>query len=283
MIRLAIISIVLAMPISGLFENSTGHSSLKTTPDDSGGTVWIRGFTEPVRLTNVAANEDGNIAVIHIRRGELVKQGQVVVTLDKDMLEAQASIARARANSTAKLDAASIRLARAKHRFEKIQQLRSAGLGSVEELEAAQSDVDLALTEMAEATDASSLNRLELSRIETALRKRDVLSPFQGVVTDIHREVGEFVSLAERVVITVANLQQLRIPVYVSSGVVAKLSTKQRLKVRFADESKTTVGDIEYISPVSDPESGTVLVELLIDNKNGEHRSGISCQVAMPL
>lgn len=281
MIRLTSLAIACLLPLAVSEEKSTNRISIATTTTASVNPGWVRGFTEPVRLTDVAASEDGNIAVIHVRRGQRVQPGQVLVTLDKELLKAQASIARARSESTAAIDAARIRLRRARHRFDKIQQLRSAGLGSVEELDAAQSDVDLALTQLAEATDAASLNKLELDRIETALRKRDIVSPTPGVVTQIHREVGEFVSLAERVVVTVAKLDQLRIPIYVSGAQAARLKLAEELTVRFSSEIAQTIAIIDYISPVSDPGSGTVLVELLINNKNGARRSGIACAVAV--
>lgn len=280
MIRLTCLVIACLLPLAVSKDRTPNRVSAAAIAEsvDAG---WVRGFTEPVRLTDVAASEDGNIAVIHVRRGQRVQPGQVLVTLDKELLEAQVSIARARSESTAAIDAAKIKLARARHRFDKIQQLRSAGLGSAEELDAAQSDVDLALTQLAEATDAASLNKLELNRIETALRKRDIVSPTPGVVTQIHREVGEFVSPAERVVVTIAKLNELRIPIYVSGGQAARLKTGQQLAVRFSNETAQATATIDYISPISDPGSGTVLVELLINNENGARRSGIACSVAV--
>lgn len=280
MIRLTCLAIACLLPLA-VSKDKTPNRVSAAAIAESADAGWVRGFTEPVRLTDVAASEDGNIAVIHVRRGQRVQPGQVLVTLDKELLEAQVSIARARSESTAAIDAAKIRLARARHRFDKIQQLRSAGLGSAEELDAAQSDVDLALTQLAEATDAASLNKLELNRIETALRKRDIVSPTPGVVTQIHREVGEFVSPAERVVVTIAKLNELRIPIYVSGGQAARLKAGQQLAVRFSNETAQATATIDYISPISDPGSGTVLVELLINNENGARRSGIACSVAV--
>ena len=42
------------------------------------------------------------------------------------------------------------------------------------------------------------------------------------------------------------------------------------------------VPGIEFISPVADAESGTLLVKLRVDNPKGEYRSGMRCTLELP-
>ena len=51
----------------------------------------VDGFTEPYRTINVAALESGVITRLDAHEGEVVCKGQVLATLDSDLLEARAT------------------------------------------------------------------------------------------------------------------------------------------------------------------------------------------------
>ena len=46
------------------------------------------------------------------------------------------------------------------------------------------------------------------------------------------------------------------------------------------DDQERVTGRIEFISPVTDPASGTVRVKFVIENAAGKLRSGVRCALA---
>ena len=49
----------------------------------------VEGFTQPYRTINVAAVEVGIITAIDVREGDVVSRGQILATLDQEVLEAR--------------------------------------------------------------------------------------------------------------------------------------------------------------------------------------------------
>jgi multidrug efflux pump subunit AcrA (membrane-fusion protein) len=49
-----------------------------------------------------------------------------------------------------------------------------------------------------------------------------------------------------------------------------------------ADGLRSLEGTIEFISPVTDAESGTVRVKVRMDNRSGLFRSGQRCSLQLP-
>ena len=56
-----------------------------------------------------------------------------------------------------------------------------------------------------------------------------------------------------------------------------KLRIDQDVTIHFLDSEVETKGTVEFISPVTDAESGTVRVKIRIDNPDGKYRSGERC------
>ena len=57
------------------------------------------------------------------------------------------------------------------------------------------------------------------------------------------------------------------------------LRVDQEMKVRFLTSGVETTGTVDFISPVTDAESGTVLVRIRVDNADGRFRSGERCKI----
>ena len=61
----------------------------------------------------------------------------------------------------------------------------------------------------------------------------------------------------------------------------ATLKVGQTMRVRFAAQSQLVDGTIEAISPVTDAESGTVRLQLLLENSDHQHRAGERCTLEL--
>ncbi len=61
-----------------------------------------------------------------------------------------------------------------------------------------------------------------------------------------------------------------------------RLKVGQKMKVRFSQIDKESMGKISFIAPVTDAESGTVRMKIRIKNPNREFRSGERCMILVP-
>jgi multidrug efflux pump subunit AcrA (membrane-fusion protein) len=61
-----------------------------------------------------------------------------------------------------------------------------------------------------------------------------------------------------------------------------QLKVGQKTPVKVGRKPETVVGIVEFIAPVTDAESGTILVKIRLDNPDGLHRSGSRCSLQYP-
>ena len=256
----------------GLFVTA---AAIPTDPSD-----LIVGFTEPYRSVEVAAPESGTIEDIVVRQGQLVKKGDVIAVLDQDVLLASLEIAKAKAESTAKLDAAKIELLLKQRRLDNFYRLGKDN-SSNEEVERARADTDLARSTVLAAQEELKLNALEMKRIQVQLDRRTIRSPIDGVVTRLHHEVGEFIPQTDPKVATIVDLNRLRVVFHPPTRLVEMLDPKAPVPVRLLRTNEVVQAEIEYVSPVTNADSGSVRVEVIFDNSSGKHRSGMRSALSL--
>lgn len=240
------------------------------------------GFTEPSQTIELAASETGTLSFLDVKRGQLVQADQVLGSLDNDVLKANLTIAKTRLDSDSRLKAALIRKNRAEQSYKKLKQALEEGFGGKQELEMASSDLELAVTDVQAVKDEQQISKLDVSRIEAELRRRELISPINGIITKIYREVGEFVSATDPVVLTIVDLNRLRIRFYPQTASVENFNAGDRVKIRLVHTGQVVTGKIEFVSPVIDADSDTVQVDVLLNNHGGRVRSGRRCHLIGP-
>ncbi len=232
------------------------------------------GFTEPYQTIDVAAAESGIVQDVRVELGQTVKKGEVLGTLDDDVLKASLEIAQLKANSTAAIEAATAELELKQQRLNALAEINRTGGGSRDEFSRAKADAELARAKLKLAEEMLATDRLEVKKIEVQLQRRMIRSPIDGVVTDIPRDPGEFVSLTEPKLFTVVRLDRLRAKFYVPAEQSVRFSKAQRVKLSGQADDKPLTGDVEFVSPVTHAESGLVRVDVILDNRDGRLRSG---------
>lgn len=241
----------------------------------------IIGFTEPVKTIELAASETGTLANLDIKQGDMVQAKHVIGSLDSEVLHATREFAVAKQDSHAKLKAARIRLERANVNYEKLKQLLDEGHGGKRELQIAESDYQLALTDVEAVEEDMKLAKLEIRRIDAEIRRRQIVSPIDGVVSEIHREVGEYVSANDPNVLTIVDLRKLRVRYYVPTLAAERFNVGDSISIQLVHDQKTHVAAIDFVAPVIDADSNTIRVDLLIDNTKGTMRSGRRCKLLL--
>jgi multidrug efflux system membrane fusion protein len=210
------------------------------------------GYTEPSRIAQAAFAETGVIASINVTEGAKVTTGQVLAWLNADTLRQDLGIAQEQ-----------LRLQSL--RYDQINGLHQAGNVSMEENEKAKSDLAVA--------------DLRVKRILAQLDDRSLRAPFDGVVTKINREVTESVSAAQTEVMTLVQLDSLKVTLHLPEKIAGPLALQDAVWLVLEDKIPVT-GRVEFISPVVDAASHTIRVTFRIANPEGKLRSGVRCVLA---
>jgi RND family efflux transporter MFP subunit len=252
--------------------------ALAAAPASSGRTD---GFTEPYRAINVAAPEAGIITALRVHEGDRVRQDQVLAELDVDVLVAARDVAKAGSDALGRVRSAQADLELKQDRLASLRELLARGNAYPQEVRRAGRELKIAEAELLAAREDQVVKRLDCLRIETQIRRRQVRSPIDGIVTKVLKEQAEYVSSNDAAVVAVAQCDRLRVVFTVPAEQAARLHAGQKVRLSLSGESQSVEGEVELVSQLSDPESGTVRVKVLIDNTRGTHRAGVPCSLVL--
>ncbi|NUQ66646.1 MAG: efflux RND transporter periplasmic adaptor subunit [Pirellulales bacterium] len=242
----------------------------------------IEGFTEPHATIDLAATENGVVASILVKEGETVSKGQLLATLDTDVLETTLEVARAQMHSTGKIDAAQADWRSWQSKLDKLRELRTKGHASQTELERAEADCAIAKARLEMAREDQAISALDYKRIEAQLERRRIRSPIDGIVLKVFKDAGEAILPTSPNVLTLVELDPLRARFSVPTPQAASLRPGSSVLVRFPETGRQAIGAVEFVSPVTDAKSGTVPVAVVLPNEHGKYRSGVRCVLEVP-
>lgn len=246
------------------------------------GTTELEGFTEPFRTIVVAADEAGIIDEVLLSEGESVELGQPLARLNSDVHRSLLAIAEQGMQAEGKLDAALADLQLRQSRLAKLESLRKEGYARQEEIERAITDMAVAEANVRSAREDRVTKKLEYDRIKTQLERRTVRAPVAGVVTKLHKQIGEFVAPNSPDVLTLVQLDPLLANFTIMSHQASDIKKNQEVTVQLLNGRVAAKGIVEFIAPTTDAQSGTVRVKIRIENAQGNLRSGDRCKIQLP-
>jgi RND family efflux transporter MFP subunit len=214
----------------------------------------ILGYVEPYKIITVSAAEPGVIAAMLVQEGDHVKSDAVLARMDTRVLEADLEIARAEAKL-------------AVTRRHRLEELAGSSRATPDELEKARTD--------------ATIKDAQVRRTEAQIEARILRSPVDGVVTEIKRDPSEAVSVAQPHVLTVVQIDRLIVNLFLPPARAATLKAGAKADLILMDEANARVSaEVEFLSPITDPASGTVRVKFVLENPAGAHRAGGRCTLA---
>jgi RND family efflux transporter MFP subunit len=242
----------------------------------------FEGFVEPWQQVDAAVPEPGVISLIAVEEGEQIEKDKLLLRLDSQVLDASLKIAQARTKFTGEKQSAQSLYQMHDHRYKKLKILKASGHARVDELAKAKAERAVAFANITIAKDNEIVNKLEVERIKAQIEQRGIRSPFDGVVTRIHKELAETVSGTQTVVMTLAQLNPLKLVIHIPTREAVKLKEDDVLQINLPEQKQRINANVDFVSPVTDADSGTVRVKLRIENKNNNLRSGIRAIVNLP-
>ena len=238
-------------------------------------TVSATGSVNPVEMVDVGTQVSGTLKEIYVDYNSRVTKGQLVATLDTDMLqsrvdEVKASLALAQARVTsAKASAAD-----ADRTFKRNKELWSRNLIARSELDAAETKLSLARASLAENNAQVVQAKASLKQAETSLGYARIVSPVDGVVIARKVDVGQTVaaSLQTPTLFSIArDLTRMQIEASVDEADIGRIAEGQRAICRFDAWPDTTFeGTVTQVRLKSTVVSNVVTYTVIIRVDNSE-------------
>lgn len=241
----------------------------------------VSAFIEPYRDIDVATSEMGTLAYLNVKEGDYVSLGQVLGGLDDEVVRANLDVAQKAKEARGRLVSAEEELAFQTENLRKIRQLVERRHASAEELSRSETQQRIAEAQVLAMQEELELKSAEYTRTEALLLEKQIRSPIDGIVTQIYKDVGEFISASSPVVIKVVQLDVLLVQFAIPANAVGEFEAGRTVPLSIGSERTETVGVIEFVSPVKDPQSNTVRLRMRIDNAQGLFSSGDTCWLAL--
>ena len=211
----------------------------------------------------ISSKIPGRIEKVVAEMGKHVVPGDVLLLLEKEELQAQRNIASAQQQE--------IHANVQEEEFNRQKKLFEKGVISESEFKKIESQFN-----QAQASEKKAQSLLDLR--EEELKSSIIMSPIDGVVAEVRGSRGENVG-AGQPLIHVVNVDPIILKTEVSSQNLKDLELNQKVEISIkAYENEKFFGFVKNISPVVDPFSRTVKLEIEIANPDQRIKAGLFAQ-----
>ena len=214
-------------------------------------TESVPGSVEAKHATIISSRTLARITAIHVRAGDPVTEGQLLLELEKEDLESRAQQASER------IRAVTARAREAEQNLQRALELHQRGLIAVADRDAAQANRDALQAELVSAQRA-------LEEAETAVAFAEIRSPINGRVVDRFAEPGDTASPGAKL-LSLYNPLSLRVEAQVREALALALAVGQEVAVELPALAQRATGTIEELVPAAAPGSRSFLVKVRLD------------------
>ena len=266
--------VILALAIGGAAV--MGADAQVPAPDLTGLDCMI----EPHSVADVSTREEGVLEEVLVKRGDIVKKGQVVARLESGLEKIAFEFASARAAMQGEVSASEAKLEYTRRQRQRIGDLYKDQAISFNEQDKAETDVRLAETELQVARDNHALMQIERARAAKQLELRSIRSPVDGVIVDILLVPGESVEDRAREILTIAEVNPLNVEVVLPAELFGAVRVGMQAEISpLIPGAAVRTAAVTVVDRTIDAASATFRVQLQLDNADLAIPGGIRCNV----
>lgn len=237
--------------------------------------MGIAAITNPSADRTLSYVQPGRIAEVHIKEGESVKTGQVLVQQDDAVEQARLAQLEADSQNTINIQAGEASLAQKQVDLKKLEKAAALNAATALEVEHAKLDVKIASLSVKLAVFELEQAQRKYEEAKIQIDNMSLKSPIDGIIEKIEVEPGESVNALEDVV-RVVQINPLWIDAPVPLEKASDLRYGDTTQVIFAgSKEKSVEGIIVFIGAVADAASSTLRVRIQVPNRSyrpaGEH------------
>jgi membrane fusion protein (multidrug efflux system) len=249
--------------------------------------------------TDVASEIDGRVTQVLVERGQVVKEGAVLVRMDdRDAIyllqEAEAVEAQTRARlglvngesfdplKTPDVRQARAVMERAEADYRRYEQLVGEGAVSRSEHDLKRADFlttkeqyEASINQVRQLFQTLQAQKARVAMGRKALEDTLIRAPFSGQVAEKHVNVGKYAKKGDKLV-TLVRVDPLRVELTVPEAAAASIQKGQ--KVSFTVQTypdRLFSGTIAYVGPALRTDSRVLVVEALVPNARGLLQPGL--------
>jgi RND family efflux transporter MFP subunit len=239
--------------------------------------------TEPRQTVEIRSSVDGLIQRIDVDRGDIVKAGQVLASLESGLEKSSADLARFKAEMHGAVQSGENRLTYASIKASRREQLNQEHYVSAQDRDEAVGERHLAESQLVESKENKQLALLEYQRASEQLRLRTVVSPINGVIVERLMNPGELSDNHDqrRPILKIADVSVLYVETLLPLAALGKVRAGMEASVTpEAPIGGHYTAKVKVVDRVIDAASGTFGVRLELPNKALALPAGIKCRVA---
>lgn len=234
----------------------------------------IQAFTEPYRDISVAAAEMGTLSELRVHEGQVVHQGDILAILDDEVLQASLQVAKRSMSVEGMLKSAEADVVMKQRELEKLKELRGRDHASQQEVDRIETELKVADAHVQSVREDLEIKQLEARRIESQLEQRVVRAPVDGIVTELARDPGEFVSPSDPTIARIVQLDQLLIVFSVPLMHRNEVAEQETVNLLIGTEKQKATGIVEFVAPTPDTSNSSVRVKVRVTNQERQFQSG---------
>jgi len=242
--KIVIATIVIALLVAGGFyvKSQKGNENKATEIETTKVThakiiqkVNATGKIQPKTKVNISADVSAKIIALHVKEGDWVEKGKLLVELDKERYLAsvesqEANVRSAQAN--AKLVKANME--QAKRVWQRSEELVSKKLESQADLDAKDSAYQVEVARYESSLEQVAQIQGTLKRTMDDLSKTTMYAPMSGTISKLNKEAGEIAigsQFQEDVIMTIANLNEMEALVNVDENDIIAIKLNQEAEI----------------------------------------------------
>jgi RND family efflux transporter MFP subunit len=215
--------------------------------------IEISGITRPFMDVTLGLSEAGIIHTQLVNEGDIIKKGDVILELDKNLETLEVSRREAVRDQNKMVYDSTLALS---------QNTKSVS----------KEDLEKSLAEY-------NVSSAEYSIAVQQLADRQLVAPFSGTVAEVLLRPGAAVAPYQSLV-RVVDTSRCYFIGHTDGVSAANLHLDEPVKIQLVN-GQTVAGKIDFISPVVDAASGLVRVKAIFENADGKIRPGLAAKMSV--
>lgn len=259
---------------------ANAQAASSTTSDD------FDCIIEAAQTVEIRSPVVGLLQKVHARRGEAIREGQVLVTIESSVERSAADSARFRAEAQGAAELARAKVSALREKSRRISELQAEEFVSAQASDDVAAELKLAEAELKTATENTQLARLDHRQAEDQLRRRQISAPFSGVVVDQYLFPGALVDAGDskKPILKIAQTKPLAVQALLPLRLFPQVKIGQTVTVTpEAPFQRAIIARIRTVDRVVDAAAGTFGIVADLDNGKQQLPAGLRCKAKLTI